>query len=775
MSRRLTRSDRASLDIRFSRSIFTNIGLLAGGAGIFAAIALVSLSFGLTTAVWASVTGDPSEFNLCPINFTPPGGASLLCSHAETTGGQLTIGNSTVTISNNPDTVDLGAYSPSGLGLFGIEAIVTPTNGEVFGGPAQDVPGGLLGLTGISNAINDVTSSIELAGPMTAATVVDPTETAAFFCGGGPLGSCQDGPSLFSVIRVPIKVHLNNPVLGASCYIGSNATPIVLNLVETPTSTPQLTTGGPGGNAIIVTGAEVADTTFAVPGASGCGLLGALDPVLDLKVGLPSASGKNSALIDQNAELESAQFLLPPTPTPTPTATESATATPTATLVVTPSATATDTATATLTATVNATPTGTATATATSTASATATATATTTPTPTPGKLTVSPLTLSFPQQEVGVASAAKNVTVTNPNSSSIQINTVTPSGDYSVASDGCSGTNLGPSANCVIGVVFTPSRTGTRTGTLMIVDAASNSPQKVNLTGKGILVKPTFSPVSLAFGLEPVQVPSAAKTVTLTNPNTVPLSVTSVVPPANYTVTNDTCSGTQVPANGTCTFGVVFTPAQAGTTTGTVVVTDNAYIPTQSIAVTGTGYIITPTVSPTHLSYGRVQVNTTSAPQTVTLSNSNMVAVTFSSIATSGPYVIASNSCGSSVPANSTCQVSVTFNPTTDSSASGTTEAGKLTFTDNGQHPTQTVPLSGIPFGTASTATPTATATGATPTATPTSTGATATATPTASPPASATSTATATATRTATATATATVTATRTATATATATSTR
>ena len=330
------------------------------------------------------------------------------------------------------------------------------------------------------------------------------------------------------------------------------------------------------------------------------------------------------------------------------------------------------------------------------------------------------------------MASAAKTVTVTNPNSSSIQISTVTPSGDYSVSSDGCSGTNLGPTSNCTISVVFTPSQTGTRTGTLTIVDAATNSPQKVNLTGKGILVKPTFSPASLAFGLEPVQVPSAAKTITLTNPNTVPLSVTSVVPPADYTVTNDTCSGTQVPANGTCTFGVVFTPPQAGTASGSVVVTDNAYIPTQSISVTGTGYVITPTLSPTHLSYGRVQVNNVSAPQTVTLTNSNVVAVTFSSIVASGPFVIASNSCGSSVPANSTCQVSVTFNPTTDNSASGTTEAGKLVFTDNGQHPTQTVTLSGIAFGTVATATPTAT--GATPTATPTATGATATATPTAS-----------------------------------------
>ena len=49
--------------------------------------------------------------------------------------------------------------------FLGPEAIVTPTNGEVFGGPGQVVPGGLLGLTGqlapLSrplDPINEVTS-----------------------------------------------------------------------------------------------------------------------------------------------------------------------------------------------------------------------------------------------------------------------------------------------------------------------------------------------------------------------------------------------------------------------------------------------------------------------------------------------------------------------------------------------------------------------------------------------------------------------------------------
>lgn len=215
-----------------------------------------SVWFALVTVASAGVTGDPSEFSLCPLSFAVPADSQtgLLCSHSETTGGQLTIGSSTVPISSNPDTVDLGAYSNTGAGFLGPEVIVTPINGEVFGGPAQVVPGGLLGLSGLlaplsqpTDPINGVTASIELAGPTTPATVVDPTATMAFFCATGPLGSCDGSPSPYSVVTVPIKVHLHNDaVLGPTCYIGSNASPIVLNLVETPTSQPVTSSGGPG-------------------------------------------------------------------------------------------------------------------------------------------------------------------------------------------------------------------------------------------------------------------------------------------------------------------------------------------------------------------------------------------------------------------------------------------------------------------------------------------------------------------------------------------------
>ncbi len=389
-------------------------------------------------------------------------------------------------------------------------------------------------------------------------------------------------------------------------------------------------------------------------------------------------------------------------------------------------------------------------------------------------RITITPLTLTFPKQEVDTTSAPKNVTVTNPNSSSLQIDTVTPSaGDFAVSSDGCSGVLLAPSANCVVSVTFTPSQTGTRTGTLTFTDGAASSPQTVNLTGTGILVKPTFNPTHLAFGAQPLEVPSATKTVVLTNPNLVALSVSSVASTGSeFVVSADTCSGTMVAASGTCSFDVTFTPTATGIVTAKIIVTDNAEVTTQSVPVSGNGIIVTPTLSPTHLSYGKVAVGTISPPQTVTLTNSNAVAVTFTSIATSGPFAITANSCDGSVPANSTCQVSVTFNPVTDTNPNGTTETGKLTFTDDAQRSTQIATLVGVATGTVATATPTATNT---PTVTATATAtATLTATPTATLTATPTATLTATPTATLTATPTATLTATPTATLTATPTAT-
>ena len=196
------------------------------------------------------------------------------------------------------------------------------------------------------------------------------------------------------------------------------------------------------------------------------------------------------------------------TKTPAPTATTTATATPsatatanrtttsTATSTATATATATNTATATTTKTATSTATGTVTATATSTVTATATltstpsATATRTATPTATSTpvaigTVSPTSLSFGKHAKGTTSAAKTVTLKNTGTASLSVSSIAVTPNFSQTNT-CTFALL-PGQSCSISVRFAPTVIGAITGSLQINDNASNTPQIVSLTGRGI------------------------------------------------------------------------------------------------------------------------------------------------------------------------------------------------------------------------------------------------------------------------------------------------
>jgi hypothetical protein len=88
---------------------------------------------------------------------------------------------------------------------------------------------------------------------------------------------------------------------------GSDANPVVLHpenvIAPTDTSAERFATDGtpdPSGDLLRVatSGAVQGDDSFAVPGASGCGLLGLVDKVIDAKVGLPSPAGQNRLELD---------------------------------------------------------------------------------------------------------------------------------------------------------------------------------------------------------------------------------------------------------------------------------------------------------------------------------------------------------------------------------------------------------------------------------------------------------------------------------------------
>jgi len=87
--------------------------------------------------------------------------------------------------------------------------------------------------------------------------------------------------------------------------------------------------------------------------------------------------------------------------------------------------------------------------------------------------------------------------------------------------------------------------------------------------------------------------------------------------------------------------------------------------------------------LSPTSLSFGSQLLGSASAPQTITLTNTGSSALTITSIATSGDFA-QTNNCGSSIAANGSCTVSVTFHPSATGNRTGslTVNAGGITNT---------------------------------------------------------------------------------------------
>jgi hypothetical protein len=114
--------------------------------------------------------------------------------------------------------------------------------------------------------------------------------------------------------------------------------------------------------------------------------------------------------------------------------------------------------------------------------------------------------------------------------------------------------------------------------------------------------------------------------------------------------------------------------------------------------AAAGGGGPATLSTNPSSLTFAGQAVNTTSAAQTLTVHNTGTVPASLGSIATSGDFS-QTNGCGTSIAANASCTVSVSFRPT----APGT-RTGSLTITSNASNSPTTVALSGTGTGTVST-----------------------------------------------------------------------
>ena len=297
---------------------------------------------------------------------------------------------------------------------------------------------------------------------------------------------------------------------------------------------------------------------------------------------------------------------------------------------------------------------------------------------------TVTPTSLSFSSQLIGTSSTARSVTVQSSGTGPLQITNVAITGPFSQTNN-CSAA-LVPAASCTISVVFSPTVVGSASGVLTITDNAGSQTVAVSGNGSSPI---TLSSSSLSFGSVAVGNTSAARSVTVTNRMSTALTFTGISIPAGspFAIASNTC-GASLAAGAACTVGVTFTPSALGGATGTLSFADSAINSPQMVSLSGTGTAPV-TLSTISISFGTISV--ASSARSVTLTNAQSVALTFTSIGVTGPFAIASNTCGASINAGASCTVGVTFTPTATGTATGT-----LTFTDSSPNSPQTVNLSG-------------------------------------------------------------------------------
>lgn len=276
------------------------------------AVLMVAL-YGASSASALKPTGDFVNFGDCPTSNPEVN----TCLFAQTTSGEFKIGSTAVPITK---TITL----QGGLKQLESETVdlelIGSRDGNTLSKTPQTVPGGLLKIVApeffpeilrnifnefINNGITGVTASTELVGNPHVLLL-----NAIF----------QTGPALI----LPVRVHLENSFLGSKCFVGSKAHPITIGFTTGTTSPPPPNTpitGSPGETEFMDEGALLLDNknslvenAFAAPEAEGCGsqilfglFTGIIDSAVDSEIGLPSAAGHNTAILNGNQELAGAE------------------------------------------------------------------------------------------------------------------------------------------------------------------------------------------------------------------------------------------------------------------------------------------------------------------------------------------------------------------------------------------------------------------------------------------------------------------------------------
>jgi hypothetical protein len=270
---------------------------------VSALLAVALAALGLAGTAQAKLVGNYTKFAQCPyLNLEVK-----KCLYATTTSGEVVLGKKKVPIEKAVVLQGgLGALKEDGFA----SAFFAASNGITLAKVPQNVPGGLLGIVPdasspflvkalikffLENSLTGVNSTLELAKPASAIRVNE-TNLAG---------------EIDIALEMPVKVHLENPFLGKSCFVGSESSPITLKLTTGTTAPPgpnKAISGKAGelefleeGRILELKGAKLVDNSWSAPTASGCGgiLSFLVTPIINAQLGTTTA-GNNTAILNND-------------------------------------------------------------------------------------------------------------------------------------------------------------------------------------------------------------------------------------------------------------------------------------------------------------------------------------------------------------------------------------------------------------------------------------------------------------------------------------------
>jgi hypothetical protein len=268
---------------------------------IVVGVALLLIVLGVALLVAHRSGDDYAAFGGCPLSNR----ATDVCIFARTESGELKIGRRTIPIARTI-TLQGGIHESEATGK---QEFIVAAAGKTLSVTPQPIPGGLREVVApavlpktlrerfdrlIARGEAAVTATTELVTP--ARTIGVSTQNLVEAKGIG--------------LALPVKVKLSSPFLGVSCYIGSNAHPIVISLTTGTTrrSSPHGPAAGKPGHAKfeddynLVTLSEdtLVSDSFPAPRVTGCGgtLSALVDPAVDAELGLPVAAGHSEAIMN---------------------------------------------------------------------------------------------------------------------------------------------------------------------------------------------------------------------------------------------------------------------------------------------------------------------------------------------------------------------------------------------------------------------------------------------------------------------------------------------